>query len=127
MTSYQVAPTASAATAELRNGRGISRRLLDPESGISTMVVSRVTVDPLTEPGPFHLHEHADNVYVVLDGVLEVRTSDAVFLLQAGDAIFIGAGEPHGTHNPARAPVSMLAIYNAPVHEDFVVVNGDRS
>ena len=31
--------------------------------------------------------------------------------LAAGDAIYIPAGHPHGTHNPTGEPAVLLAIY----------------
>jgi mannose-6-phosphate isomerase-like protein (cupin superfamily) len=107
---------------DLRHGRGRSERLVGAADGMGAMVVSRVTIHPSTPPGPFHLHRGADNVYLAVEGTLEVRVDDEVHHLGAGEAIFIPAGRPHATHNPTLRPVRLLAIYDQPIENDFVPV-----
>ncbi len=106
----------------LRHGRGMSTHLLQPDQIDGAYVISKVVIEPDTEPGPFHLHEHATNIYIGLLGITEVRVGADSVELGPFDLIFIPAGVPHSTHNPGKQPVSVLAMYDRSVKDDFVVV-----
>lgn len=116
----------SSHTEPLRLGRGRSERLTGRRSGVGALVVDRVTIDPGTPRGPFHLHRHTSNTFVVLDGELEVRASGHAHRLRSGDAIFLSAGQPHGTHNLSDRPTSVLAIYERSPDDDFELAPEDR-
>lgn len=118
----RVVRAGTAPVRELREGRGRAERLAPPGDDPGWFVVSRVTIDPLTAEGPFHRHHRAENVYLVLEGTLRVRAGRRLHELGAGEAIFIPAGQPHATHNPAGRPVTLLAIYDRSVDDDFETV-----
>lgn len=107
---------------DLRHGRGTSESIVGVEDGMSTLVLHRVTIAPGTQPGPYHLHRNAGNVYVGVSGEVEVRTADGTVVLGPGDAIHIPPGQPHATHNATSGPVELLALYDHPVSADFEVV-----
>lgn len=44
---------------------------------------------------PAHIHEHEDEVFQVLEGVVEMRIGDTKTELSAGDLIFCPRGVPH--------------------------------
>jgi quercetin dioxygenase-like cupin family protein len=123
MSSYVLVRAAEAATHDLRHGRGRSLRLLEPEMAGGAFSVSRVVIDPGTQPGPFHLHERANNIYIGLDGVTEVRVAEDTVALGPLDLVFIPSGVPHSTHNAGDQSVTLLAMYDRSVADDFVVVS----
>jgi mannose-6-phosphate isomerase-like protein (cupin superfamily) len=103
----------------LRLGRGQSERLVET----SGLVVHLVTINPSSGTGPLHIHEAAQNTYLVLQGMLVVALGNASLTLTEGDAVFVPAGEPHATQNATAEPVRLLAIYDALVDDDFVIVS----
>ena len=108
---------------DLRGGRGSTVELVGASSGSAKLHVFHVTIEPATEPGPYHLHQHAQNVYIVLRGQLEVAVPGGTESVEVGGAITIPAGVPHATHNPGTEPTAMLAIYDRPTSQDFVLVD----
>jgi quercetin dioxygenase-like cupin family protein len=106
----------------LRKPGGRSEALVRPEMGARQLVVSRVTIDPGSERRPYHLHRHAENTYLVLEGTLEVQTADGDHTLGPGEAIFAPPGQPHSTHDPGPEPTVVLAIYDRSTEGDFEVV-----
>jgi uncharacterized RmlC-like cupin family protein len=120
---YLLVRAAEAPKRSLRHGRGGVTELLDPKLIAGGSVISKVVIDPGTQPGPFHLHEYATNVYIGLEGEAQIRVADQTVALGPFDLIFIPAGVPHATHNASDRPVSLLAMYDRSVTDDFVVVN----
>jgi mannose-6-phosphate isomerase-like protein (cupin superfamily) len=123
VSSYVLVRAAEAGTRDLRHGRGRSLRLLEPDMAGGAFSVSRVVIDPGTQPGPFHLHERASNTYLGLAGVTEIRVAEDTVALGPMDLVFIPAGVPHSTHNAGDQPVTLLAMYDRSVADDFVVVS----
>lgn len=121
--TYVLVRAAEAATRGLRHARGRSLRLLEPDMASGAFSISRVVIDPGTQPGPFHLHERASNVYIGLDGVTEIRVGQDTIALGPLDLVFIPSGVPHSTHNVGDQRVSLLAMYDRSVADDFVVVS----
>lgn len=70
----------------------------------------RVQVLHWNVDGPFgddgtHLHRASDEVYVVLEGSIELEIDGAPVEVAAGEAVTVGAGVPHAlvaVHHPAR-------------------------
>jgi oxalate decarboxylase/phosphoglucose isomerase-like protein (cupin superfamily) len=122
---YVLVRAAKAGTRPLRHGRGDSLKLLEPAMADGAFVMSKVTIIPGSQPGPYHLHERANNIYLGLDGVTEIRVAADTVSLGPFDMVFIPAGVPHATHNGSDQPVSLLAIYDRAIHDDFVVVPED--
>jgi mannose-6-phosphate isomerase-like protein (cupin superfamily) len=110
-------------------------RMLDRERGISHMLVNQTTgaanvdvhINELkvdSGAGERHFHAKAENVYIVLEGCLEVVVEGERHLLYKDDVGFIPAGIVHtagnaGTHGLCK----MIEIY-APAGKDFNIVEG---
>lgn len=113
-TSIDAAPQSA-----LAHGRGRILHLVDPSTGSHRLDVHVNLINDDSGPGEVHFHAHADNVYIVLDGMLEVVVDGERHILGKHDIGFIPAGLVHtagslGGHGPTR----IIEIY-APAGEDF--------
>ncbi len=113
-TSIDAAPQSA-----LAHGRGRILHLVDPSTGSHRLDVHVNLINDDSGPGEVHFHQHADNVYIVLEGVLEVVVEGERRLLRKDDVGFIPAGLVHtagsaGGHGPTR----IIEIY-APAGYDF--------
>ena len=61
--------------------------------------------------GKYHHHEKADNLIVVLEGVLEAVIGGERFLVHPNEVIYMPAGIPHATANGGETEVQALEIY----------------
>lgn len=57
-----------------------------------------------------HLHEDMQEVFVILDGAVEMQVGDTSCRLQAGDAILIDPMEAHQMSNPGPDTVNYLVF-----------------
>lgn len=91
-----------------------SRKLFNPEAGCMKMDVHVTTFAPgagMDEES----HQDSDHVFFMLAGALElVRAGEPAGSLQAGDAVFIPAGELHQLRNPGNADAVFLAVTTLP-------------
>lgn len=112
---------------QLRGKRGESVRLIDQELGSARNVDIHVNyLAPNSGPGPAHYHERAENVYILLDGRLEVEVAGELRHLERGDVLFIPPGLVHRTSNPGEETARFIEVY-APAGKDFHVVDsGER-
>jgi mannose-6-phosphate isomerase-like protein (cupin superfamily) len=117
----------SAPQAPLRRDRGHTVRLVDGELGTARNVDLHVNeLSPGSGPGPRHYHRHAENVYVVLSGVIDVEIEGSTHRLGADDVLFIPPGRIHATSNPGEKPARFIEIY-APAGADFHIVDEEES
>jgi len=64
---------------------------------------------PAGFPGPpLHVHPDFDEVFVVLEGTLWLRTGDEAVAADAGAVAFVAGDEPHTFANPSEEPVRVL-------------------
>jgi len=73
------------------------------------------------EPGagaPTHFHNTADEVIVVLDGMLEMWIGDERKVMQPGDMYMIGGGVPHGGR-PVGGGAIVLDVFH-PLREEYL-------
>lgn len=114
-----------APTRPLAMGRGTVYRLVDPEVGSRNVDVHVNVIEPGASRGEIHFHEKAENVYIVLDGALEVCIEGGErHVLEAGEAGFIPPGVVHtATNARADAPCRIVEVY-APAGRDFHEVEG---
>jgi mannose-6-phosphate isomerase-like protein (cupin superfamily) len=120
---------ASAPTRDLGNGRGFSR-MLTHDAGAANVDVHVNVIKVGTGPGPYHYHERCENVYVVLDGVLEVTVEGERRLLHRGDVAFFAPGVRHAAANGSTdVDTELLEIYAPPPPPggDYHVVNEERT
>lgn len=108
-----------APTRNMKLGRGTGIKLINPEMGCRKVDVHINVINDDSGPGEVHFHENADNVYIVLEGVLEVVVEGERHLLHKDDVGYIPAGVVHtagsaGGHGPTR----VIEIY-APGGYDF--------
>ena len=58
-----------------------------------------------------HVHQEHDQMFVVLEGALEVRgADDDTLVARAGEAVRIPAGAPHATANGSDGPTRYLVL-----------------
>jgi len=65
------------------------------------------------EPGagaPLHAHKHVDEVFILLEGTLDLRLGDEQRLVEANHTIAIPAGVPHAFVAVGPAPVRMFTF-----------------
>ena len=113
----------SAPRRTLRANRGESLRLIDEELGGARNVDVHVNhLAAGSGPGPRHYHRVAENIYIVLSGVIEVDIEGDVAILAADDVLFIPPGTVHSTSNPGPGTATFIEIY-APAGHDFHIVD----
>ena len=111
---------AGAPNRALEWGRGNIRDLIGPTVGASNLDVHVNTIDVGSGRGEIHYHARSENVYIVLEGVLEVCVEGGErHLLQEGEIGFIPSGVVHTAGNGGQdKPVKIIEIY-APAGDDF--------
>jgi mannose-6-phosphate isomerase-like protein (cupin superfamily) len=68
--------------------------------------------------GVYHVHRHAENIWIVIQGEMEAIIGGVRYFVRAGELIFMPSGVPHATGN--RGDVDMLAVeIYAPPTEHF--------
>lgn len=113
---------AGAPSRDLNLGRGTLAMLVDERTGAHNVDVHINTINIDSGPGERHFHARAENVYIVLEGCLEVVVQGERHLLYKDDVGFVPPGIVHtagnaGTHGICR----VIEIY-APAGKDFNVV-----
>jgi mannose-6-phosphate isomerase-like protein (cupin superfamily) len=78
----------------MSNDRGLNHILVDGD-GLNNIMIQVQEFKVGAAFGKYHLHEHTDNVFFVIDGTLKAVVDGETHLLQPGDLIFIPAGSPH--------------------------------
>jgi mannose-6-phosphate isomerase-like protein (cupin superfamily) len=73
-------------------------------------------------PGPYHYHERAENIYIVLEGLVEVMIEGTRHVLRKDDVAFIPPGLRHYAGNAGDTPAKVIEIY-APAGTDFHIVD----
>ena len=61
----------SAEATPMKLGRGITKHLAGPRGGAQRVDVHINVINEDSGIGPYHYHEKAENIYIVLDGVVE--------------------------------------------------------
>jgi mannose-6-phosphate isomerase-like protein (cupin superfamily) len=103
--------------APLRNlnpeSRGTHRLLMQGAEDVSTIDIIRFDIRTQKQ-GVYHLHEHTDNVMLVLNGTLEMIVDGQRYVLHENDMIFIPRGVAHSSASGWEGSVQGIEIY-APV------------
>ena len=109
-----------APTRSLAMDRGTVFRCVDPDVGSSNVDVHVNVIKAGASRGEIHYHAKAENVYIVLDGQLEVCIEGGDrHVLEVGEVGFIPPGIIHTATN-ARSDVAckIVEVY-APAGRDF--------
>ncbi len=94
MTEDQNVFTLSSWERDLGMARGTR---LGPGAGISQLGCSLYELDPGGQAAPYHMHHANDELLIVLDGELELRTPDGRRTVGRGAVVGFAAG-PAGAH-----------------------------
>jgi quercetin dioxygenase-like cupin family protein len=78
-------------------------------NGSRDIFVSNFRMGP-NQHHPRHIHPNVDEVYFILDGRCRMQVGDRDEWLEAGTAVFVPRGTPHGTDTGDEG-VSLLVIY----------------
>ncbi len=79
-----------------RMGKGETRNVVGPQDGAKHLTFNYARFDPgvaFTQ----HVHEHSEDLIIVLEGGGVIRLDDREFPIEAGDVILVSEGEFHGT------------------------------
>jgi uncharacterized cupin superfamily protein len=85
---------------------------LGPLTGSKELGCSLFELDPGGQAVPYHMHHANEELMVVLDGELELRTPDGKRTVSRGAVVAFAAG-PSGAHrlrNVSRAPARYLLV-----------------
>lgn len=111
-----------APTRPMRGDRGIQLRLFGEETGARNVDVHINVLNIDSRTGPYHYHERAENIYIVLEGTFEVVVEGTRYYLNKDDVAFIPPGLRHYAANAGDVPAKVLEIY-APAGADFHIVD----
>lgn len=111
-----------APTRPMRFDRGTQIRLFGEDTGAVNVDVHINVINADSGSGPYHYHERAENVYIVLDGQIEAIVEGKRYVLGKDDVAFIPAGLKHSAGATGGAPARAIEIY-APAGTDFHIVD----
>ncbi|MCW8209269.1 cupin domain-containing protein [Verminephrobacter aporrectodeae subsp. tuberculatae] len=97
--------------------------LLDAKSSGNTMTLLDALVPPAGGP-PLHAHADVDELFLVLDGELDIMVDNAVYQVKAGGRVFVKRNVPHAFINRTDRPVRMLIFYTPAGVEEFFLAAG---
>jgi mannose-6-phosphate isomerase-like protein (cupin superfamily) len=75
--------------------------------------VHESSLAPHSEPHPPH-HHNGEEMYLVLEGTLEVTINGKSSQLTRGSVGFVGSGDEHGIRNPTDKPARYYVIELGP-------------
>jgi mannose-6-phosphate isomerase-like protein (cupin superfamily) len=113
---------ADSGTKPLRWDRGFQRLMFGEHNGARNVDVHINVIKVGSGTGPYHYHERAENVYIVLEGIVEAVVEGKRYFLQKDDVAFIPPGLRHYAGNPGQEPAKVIEIY-APAGQDFHIVD----
>ncbi len=106
----------------MRLGRGITKHLVGTRNGAEQVDMHINVLNHDSGMGPYHFHRKAENVYVVLEGAVEVVIDGVTHQMEKDDVAFIPPGVPHAAGSAGGKPAVVLEVY-APAGKDFHIVS----
>jgi (S)-ureidoglycine aminohydrolase len=64
---------------------------------------------PNNEPHPAH-HHNGEEMFIIVDGTLEVTINGKASRIKKGSVAFIGSGDQHGIRNVGTTPAKYFVI-----------------
>src|SRR3954470_19670814 len=116
---------ADASTRPVAWDRGCQVPLFGEQNGARNVDVHINVIKVGSGTGPYHYHERAENVYIVLEGIVEAVVEGKRYFLQKDDVAFIPPGLRHYAGNPGQEPAKVIEIY-APAGQDFHIVDDPK-
>ena len=108
--------------------RGWRLPLVGPEDGARNVDVHINILKADSGPGPTHYHAESENIYIVIEGTVEVIIEGKKYLASAGDVAFIPPGLHHSAATAGDKPARIIEIYAPPIStpsgRDFHIVSG---
>lgn len=87
------------------------RRSITEAVGLGTLALAEYELRPGEQlPTEYHSHEHREEAFVVLDGVLHVETPEGTYRVDAGEIFVIEPGNPHRAFAPEDADVPVRVV-----------------
>jgi len=68
-----------------------------------------------------HVHQRLEETWYVLDGELEFRLGDEVFIAAAGACVFVPPQVPHAFANRSQALTKFLLMMSPPTHDRYFI------
>lgn len=75
--------------------------------------VHESSLAPQSEPHPPH-HHNGEEIFLMLEGTLEVTINGKSSRISRGSVAFIGSGDQHGIRNPGEIPARYYVIELGP-------------
>lgn len=101
---------------DMGGGSHLSLRVTGSRSaGGVTILEGRV----LTGGPPLHVHDHEDEVVLVLEGTMDYQVGDERGSLDAGGLLWFPRTVPHAIANHAEVPLRFLTVVTPSGIEDF--------
>jgi len=75
--------------------------------------VHESSLAPQSEPHPPH-HHNGEEIFLMLEGTLEVTINGKSSRISRGSVAFIGSGDEHGIRNPGETPATYYVIELGP-------------
>ncbi|MBD3181111.1 cupin domain-containing protein [Candidatus Poribacteria bacterium] len=104
-------------------GKGQNWRVVHPDMGAEQITLNHSKHDAGHE-FPQHTHGNTEDVFVILDGGVSVRQGEIYTPVNAGDAVFVPAGEVHGTVNTTDKQARLISFQAPP---DMALYRGERN
>jgi len=89
-----------------RMGAVTAYRIVHPDMGAKKLTLNYSTSEPGHEFAQ-HVHDNSDDTFLVLQGQMDVRHGDSRRPVRAGQAVFVPAGQVHGTITTGPGTVSI--------------------
>ncbi len=84
-------------------------------------------VFPPIRHGRYHFHEKRECLFVIISGRATAKIDDREYPIEAGDIIFLSAGEKHTITNESGEEFRFMEFYTNPPHEaDWIEVKQER-
>ena len=103
---------------EMRYNRGTMIELINDKLGATQLDLHINVLRPGSAPGPYHYHERAENIYIILSGVARIVIEDEEHFVGPEQVVFIPPGLKHSTSCWGHMPLKLIEIY-APLGPDF--------
>ena len=87
----------------------VTRRIADAAIGAKAMGVSLVRMSP-TGRADFHIHENAEQLFIVLKGEMAMKTDQQEVRLKPMEAAFVSPGERHQNFNVAEGETEYIVV-----------------
>lgn len=75
--------------------------------------VHESSLAPQSEPHPAH-HHNGEEIFLMLEGTLEVTINGKPSRISRGSVAFIGSGDQHGIRNPGEIPARYYVVELGP-------------